>query len=267
MAGAVASRRRVRALRTSRLRRRRRRSLHAAPGGLRAAGKRYGFNCGYCSSPARSDRIDGGPGRPMPHLRQHDHHPDPRPLRPADRSQDAADHQAGPAPGSRLRRRRRAAPKIFAQRRRQAEHPVPAVLRRSARSPPTTARAAACRSRWKARRWKPRGRATGFAWRRWCWGSSAMPAGCLIVPPAAGDHLRHHRVQPGQQVRGAGRRQGDGDRGDYLRVDRVAVGGVGGDELAVRVVWFIEEKAPDKPTELASVGSREEPTEASCVGL
>ena len=61
--------------------------------------------------------------------------------------------------------------------------PLPALPAGSARSPPTTARAAACPSRWKARRWRPPARATGSASRRWCWGSSASPRAASCIPP------------------------------------------------------------------------------------
>jgi hypothetical protein len=66
----------------------------------------------------------------VPDVRQHDRHPDPRPLRAADRPDHQADHQAGPAPRSRVRRRRRPGAAHPAADERGAVDPVPALLER-----------------------------------------------------------------------------------------------------------------------------------------
>ncbi len=71
------------------------------------------------------DGSAGGTGGAMPHLRQHDHDSDPGSVWPADRSQNAAGDQAGPASGACLRSCRRARAADFAPAGRVAEYSMP----------------------------------------------------------------------------------------------------------------------------------------------
>ena len=165
----------------------------------------------------RSDRVDGGPGRAMPDLRQQHHHPDPRPLRPADRPEDAADHQAGPAPGPRLRRRRRAG---------AADPPQPTTASSTsaarAAQAPARSRANNCKScgmpfTMEGTTLEAAGTSNGFCVASLVLGIIGIPAFCAVHPAGPGDRSSASSATTRSARPARRRRQGNGHRRDHLR--------------------------------------------------
>ena len=154
----------------------------ASAGGRRTGGKRYGFNCGYCSSRLEATEAmaaqEGqcptcGNNITIPILDRYGRLIDPKTRQII--KQDPHPVHAYAAAGER-------APQILRDRRRQADHPLPALLRAPARSRANNCKSCGMPFTMEGTTLEATGSSNGFCVASLVLGIIGIPGGCAVIP-------------------------------------------------------------------------------------